>query len=94
MGTHSSNEYSQKPFDSAKKSVADAIKIGSKRAIQKRGEVTGNLIGNKIIERITSASKSSKKLHLQNDLDEADIPKERFITWEKRQQITNESRLV
>ena len=36
MGTHLSNKYGQKLFDSAKKSTADAIKTTSKRAIQKK----------------------------------------------------------
>ena len=36
MGTHLSNKYGQKLFDSAKKSTADAIKTTSKKAIQKK----------------------------------------------------------
>ena len=35
MGKSLSNNYSQKPLDSAKKSTTDAIKTSSKRAIQK-----------------------------------------------------------
>ena len=52
-----SNKYGQKLFDSAKKSTADAIKTASKRAIQKPAEATGDLIGNKIADKITSVSK-------------------------------------
>ena len=33
MGKHSSNKYSQKPLDSAKKSTTDSIKTASRRAI-------------------------------------------------------------
>ena len=47
-----SNKYGQKRFDSAKKSTTDAIKTASKRAIQKIAEVTGDLIGNKIADKI------------------------------------------
>ena len=54
----------------------------------------GDLIGNKIADKITSASKSSKKLYLQNNLDETDIPKERYISLEKRQQIIDELKLT
>ena len=36
-----------------KKSTTDAIKIATKRAIQKTTEATGDLIGNKIAEKIT-----------------------------------------
>ena len=59
IGTHLSNKYSQKPFDSAKKSMADAIKTASKRAIQKVAEANGNLIGNKITDKISSILKVS-----------------------------------
>ena len=57
------NKYSQKLFDNAKKSTTNAIKTVSKRAIQKTAEATGDLIGNKIIDKITNTSKSSKELH-------------------------------
>ena len=46
MGKHLSNKYSPKLPDSAKKSTADAIKVASKREIQKTAERTGDLIGN------------------------------------------------
>ena len=48
------NKYSQKLIDSAKKSATDAIKTTSKRAIQKTAEATGELIYNKIADKITS----------------------------------------
>ena len=59
MGKNLSNNYSQKLLDSAKKSTADAIKTASKRAIQKIAEATGDLIGNKSADKITSVSKKS-----------------------------------
>ena len=52
-----SREYGQKRLDSAKKSTTDAIKTASKRAIQKTAETAGDLIGNKIADKITSVSK-------------------------------------
>ena len=55
------NKYGQKLLDSAKKSTADAMKTTSKRAIQKTAEATGDLIGNKIADKITSASKRIRK---------------------------------
>ena len=57
IGKNLSNRYGQKLLDSAKKSKTDAIKIASKRAIQKTAEATGDLIGNKIANKITSVSK-------------------------------------
>ena len=55
-----SNKYSQKPLDSAEKSTTDVIKTISKRAIQKTAEATGDLIGNKISDKITTISKSKR----------------------------------
>ena len=65
-----------------------------KKSNSEKAEATGDLIGNKIAYKITNASKSSKKLHSQNNLDETDIPKERYISPEKRQQIIDELRLT
>ena len=49
-----SKKYSQKLFNSAKKSTTDAIKTASKRAIQKTSEATGDLTGNEIVDKTTS----------------------------------------
>ena len=64
MGTHAtkiaknlSNKYGQKLLDSAKKSTTDAAKTASKRAMQKIAKTTGDLIGNKIADKIASVSK-------------------------------------
>ena len=80
MGKSLSNKYSQK-LDSAKKSGADAIKIASKRAIQKTAEATGDLIGNKIADKITKVSKNNLVEKAKNEIE---IPKERYISPEKR----------
>ena len=47
-----SNKYGQKLLDSAEKSTTDAVKTASKRTIQKLAEATGDLIGNKITDKI------------------------------------------
>ena len=52
MGKSLSNKYDQKLIDSAKKSTTDALKTAWKRAIQKTAEATGDLIGNKIADKI------------------------------------------
>ena len=59
------------------------IKPDSKGEIQKTAEATGDLIGNKMVDKITSASKRSlKELHSQNDeaRNEIEIPKERYLS--------------
>ena len=60
-GKNLSNKYGQKLLDSAKKSTTDAIKTASKSAIQKTAEGTGDLIGNKIADIITSVLKYLQK---------------------------------
>ena len=57
IGKNLSNKYGQKIIDTSKKSTTDAIKNASKRAIQKTAEAKGDLIGNKIADKITSISK-------------------------------------
>ena len=52
MGKNLSNKYGEKLVDSAKTSTTDAIKTGSKRAIQKTAEATDDLIVNKISDKI------------------------------------------
>ena len=47
-----SSKYNQKLLDHAKKSATDAIKTSSKRVIQKTVEVTSDLIGIKIFDKI------------------------------------------
>ena len=95
MGKSLSNKYGQKLLDSAKKSTTDAIK--NKRAIQETAEVAGDLIGNKIADKITNVSRKSAK-ELPNDETDVDVkratPKKRYISSEERQQIIEELRLV
>ena len=98
MGKYLSNNYGQKLLDSAKKSTADAIKTASKRAIQKTAEATGDLIGNKTADKITSVSKMSptglhsKELHNNDEREDLDTIKKRYKPPEKRKQFTEELR--
>ena len=91
-----SNKYDQNLIDSAKKSSADAIKAASKRAIQKTAEATGDLIGNKLADKITSISKKSSNNNNNNNNDDVELTthKKRYISPEERQKIINELRLV
>ena len=79
----------------SKKCTTDAIKTASKRAIQKTAEATGDLIGNKIADKIISVSKKpAKELHNNDEDVEVIAHKKRDISPEKRQQIIEEIRLV
>ena len=85
MGKNLSDKYGQKLLDSAKKSTTDAIKTASKRAIQKTAEETGDLIGNKVNDEITNASKKSLS-RSQNDDANSEIkePKKIHISRRKK----------
>ena len=48
-------------MDTARKTGMDAAKIASERVVQKTAEATGDLIGNKIADKITSIGKPKKK---------------------------------
>ena len=90
-----SNKYGKKLVDTAKKSATDAIKTASKRAIQKTAEATGDLIGNKTADKITSVlKKPSNNNNDDDDNVEITTNKKRYISPGERQQIINELRLV
>ena len=57
------DKYAKKLMDTATKTGIDDAKTASKRVVQKTAEATGDLIGNKIADEITSVgkSKSNKK---------------------------------
>ena len=88
-----SDKYGQKLLDSAKESTADAIKTASKTVIQKPAEATGDLIRNKIADKITSVSKkkSAEELHNYDETEEEDVEitthKKRYISPEERQKL-------
>ena len=59
IGKNLSHKYRQKLIDSAEKSATDEIKVSSKKQFRKKKEATGDLIGNKIADKITTVSKNS-----------------------------------
>ena len=90
-----SDKYGKKLVHTAKKSVTDAIKPASKRAIQKTGEAIGDLVGNKIADKITGVSKKfTKKLPTIDEDPELTNPPKKYISPKERQRISDELRLV
>ena len=75
------NKYGRKLMDTATKTWIDAAKTTSKRIVQKTAEATGDLIGNKIADQITSIAKPKEK--------EMEV----YIPSKKRQQIIDDFRL-
>ena len=75
------DKYGKKLMDNTTKTGIDAAKTASKRVVQKTAEATGDLIGNKIADIITSVGKSKEK---------AKGAEETYIPPEKIQQIIDD----
>ena len=76
----------KKLMDTATKTGIDAAKTASKQVVQETTEATGDLIGNKIADEITSLGKTKNK-------EKEDERQEIYIPPEKSQQIIDDSRL-
>ena len=80
------NKYGKKLMDNATKTGIDAAKTASERVVQKTAEAAGDLIGNKIADKITSIGKPKEK-------EKTKEIKEIYVPQEKRQQIIDDLRL-
>ena len=80
------DKYGKKLMDTATKTWIDAAKTAWKRIVQKTAEATGDLIRNKIADKITSVDKSKEK-------EKANKTEKIYISPEKRQQIIDDLRL-
>ena len=91
-----SSKYSLTVFDYAKQSATDSLKTTSKRVIPKIAEATSDLIGNTITNKITKVSKHSQQNNSEivTNLNDKEIPKERYISAEKKQETTDDLRLI
>ena len=81
------DKYGKKLMNIATKTGIDAVKTSSKRVVQKTSEATGDLIGNKIADKITSVGNTKSK-------KQEDEREEIYILSEKRQQIIDDLRLL
>ena len=79
VGTSKSGK---KIIDTTKKQGSEFAKTARKKIVQRSAEATGDLIGNKIADKINSLGKSKNKEKETN-----------IIPPEKRQQIMNDLRL-
>ena len=79
------DKYGKKLMDTATKSKIDTAKTASKRVAQKTAYATGDLIGNKIADKITSFGKPKKRKPKKVE--------EIYIPPEKRQQIIDDLKL-
>ena len=76
----------KKLMDTATKTGIDTAKTAYKRVVQKAAEASGDLIRNKIADKITSLGKTNSK-------EKEDERQEIYIPPEKRQQIIDDLRL-
>ena len=81
------DKYDKKLMNIATKTGIDAVKTSSKRVVQKTSEATGDLIGNRIADKITSVGNTKSK-------KQEDEREEIYIPSEKRQQIIDDLRLL
>ena len=81
-----SNEYGKKLMDTATRTGIHAAKTTSKRVVQKTAELTGDLIGNQIADKITSVGKWKEK-------DKTKKAEEVYIPLEKRQRTIDDVKL-
>ena len=75
------DKYGKKLMDTATKIGIDAAKSASKRVVQKTAEATGDLIRNKIADKITSVGKTKSKQKENGSNKRQNI----YIPPEKRQ---------
>ena len=78
-------KYGKKLMDTATKTWIDAAKTASERVVQKTAEATGNLIRNKIADKITSVGKTKRKKKKMKD--------KKFTYHQKRRQIIDDVKL-
>ena len=67
------SKYGKKIIDTTKKQGSEFAKTAGKKIVQKSAESTGDLIGNKIADKITSLGKSKSKEKETNE-EEIIIP--------------------
>ena len=94
-GTNFNNKYGKKLTDTAIKTSKDFTTIAGKKTVHKSAEATGDLIGNKIADKIRAkpSKKSQNEKILSNDVNN-EITKERYIPPKERRKIIDELRLI
>ena len=72
-------------MDTVTKTGIDAVKTASKQVVKKPADAKGDLLGNKIADKITSLGETKSK-------EKEDVRQEIYIPSEKRQQIIDDLR--
>ena len=84
-------KFSEKRIDHAKHFTINAVKATWKRAIQKTAVATGDLIGNKTVDKITQQFCESQKLHkriIQKQMKKKFLEKDMHLQKRDRKLLT------
>ena len=85
-----SNKYGKKILDKSMDAGKDFAKIASKKVLHKSAEATGEMIGNKIADRITISSRNKSQKEDDRIMEET---QELIFSSEKREQIIRDLKL-
>ena len=85
-----SNKYGRKILDKSMDAGEDFAKIAGKKVLPNRAEATGDMIGNKIADRITKRSRNKAQKEDDRIMEET---QELIIPPEKREQIIKDLKL-
>ena len=80
VGKKMSNKYGRKILDKSMDACKDFAKIAGKKVLTKSAEATGDLIGNKIADRITKSSRNKEQKEddrIMEETQELIIPPEK-----------------
>ena len=91
-GTNFNSKYGKKLTDTAIKTGEDFATIAGKNIVHKRAEATGDLIGNKIANKITSMGKPKRKKE-KDEMNIMEETQEIYIPPEKRKQKIKDLKL-
>ena len=90
LGKSMKEKYGKKILDNSLSAGKDFAKIAGKRELTKSAQATGDLIGNKIADRITKSARNKEKKENDRIMEET---QEIIIPQEKRGQIIRDLKL-
>ena len=90
VGKSMKKKYGKKILDNSLSAGKDFAKIAGKKVLTKGGEAIGDLIGNKIADRITKSTRNKAQKEDDRIMEQT---QEIFIPPEKREQIIKDLKL-
>ena len=90
VGKSMKKKYRKKILDNSLCAIKDFAKIAGKKVLIKSAEATGDLIGNKITDRITKSARNKEQKEDDKIMEET---QEIMIPPEKREQIIKDLKL-